>query len=198
MSVRARPVGPSAVLVDVAGPGEALALAAWVRDRSLPVVEVVPAAATVLLDGVDPAAVLPALAAWEPTAEAPTGGLVEVSVTYDGEDLDAVADAWGTTVAEVVERHAALTFVSAFCGFAPGFAYLAGLPDELSVPRLDSPRPRVPAGSVALAGTWCGVYPTASPGGWRIIGRTDVGLWDTRREPPALLPPGTRVRFVPA
>ncbi|NHC25132.1 allophanate hydrolase subunit 1 [Nocardioides sp. IC4_145] len=196
--MRARPVGPSALLVEVAGPAEALALAAWVREQGLPVVDVVPAAETVLLDGVDGATVLAALLAWVPTAEPPVGDLVEVPVTYDGEDLDAVAEAWGVTATEVVERHASLTFVAAFCGFAPGFAYLAGLPEELAVPRLDSPRPRVPAGSVALAGTWCGVYPTSSPGGWRIIGRTDVGLWDARREPPALLPPGTRVVFVPA
>lgn len=196
--MRTRPVGPSALLVEVAGPAGALALAAWVREQGLPVVDVVPAAETVLLDGAESATVLAALRDWVPTAEPPDGDLVEVPVTYDGEDLDAVAEAWGVTAAEVVERHASLTFVSAFCGFAPGFAYLAGLPDELAVPRLDSPRPRVPAGSVALAGTWCGVYPTSSPGGWRIIGRTDVGLWDPRREPPALLPPGTRVRFVPA
>jgi KipI family sensor histidine kinase inhibitor len=89
-------------------------------------------------------------------------------------------------------------FVSAFCGFAPGFAYLAGLPDELAVSRLDSPRPSVPAGSVGLAGPWCGVYPTSSPGGWRLIGRTEVPLWRPDRVDTALLAPGTRVRFVRA
>lgn len=198
MTARARPFGPSAVLVEVGGAAEALALAGWVRERGLPATDVVPAAETVLLDGVEPAEVLRALEDWVPTAEPPAGELVEVPVTYDGEDLAVVADAWGVDADEVVRRHASLTFVSAFSGFAPGFAYLAGLPDELAVPRLDSPRPRVPAGSVALAGTWCGVYPTASPGGWRIIGRTDVELWDPDREPPALLAPGTRVRFVPA
>ncbi len=93
-------------------------------------------------------------------------------------------------------RHTGTTFVAAFSGFAPGFAYLAGLDDEHAVPRLDSPRTRVPAGSVALAGTWCGVYPTASPGGWQLIGHTDARLWDVERDPPALLAPGTRVRFV--
>jgi KipI family sensor histidine kinase inhibitor len=83
-----------------------------------------------------------------------------------------------------------------FCGFAPGFAYCAGLPDRLAVPRLGTPRTRVPAGSVAVAGTWTGVYPTVSPGGWRLLGTTDAELWQVDRDPPALLPPGTRVRFV--
>ena len=97
----------------------------------------------------------------------------------------------------MVARHESTEFVSAFCGFAPGFAYLSGLPDELpEVPRLATPRTHVPAGSVALAGRWCGIYPTASPGGWRVIGHTDATLFDVRREPPALLAPGTRVRFV--
>jgi KipI family sensor histidine kinase inhibitor len=96
----------------------------------------------------------------------------------------------------VAARHQAVTFVSAFCGFAPGFAYLSGL--DAAVSRLATPRTRVPAGSVALAGTWCGVYPTTSPGGWRIIGSTDARLWDVDRDPPALLVPGTRLRFVAA
>lgn len=196
--MRARPVGPTAVLVEVGGPAEALALAAWVREQGVPVTDVVPAAETVLLDGTDPAAAVRVLAGWSPEAPPPAGALVEVPVVYDGEDLSFVAEHWGTSVEDAVERHGAATFVSAFCGFAPGFAYLAGLPDELAVPRLDSPRARVPAGSVALAGTWCGVYPTASPGGWRILGRTQVRLWDADRDPPALLAPGTRVRFVRA
>ncbi|MFI2706903.1 allophanate hydrolase subunit 1, partial [Nocardioides sp. CER28] len=99
---------------------------------------------------------------------------------------------------EVVDRHTSLTFTSAFCGFAPGFAYLTGLPEEWWLPRLDDPRPRVPAGAVAIAGEWCGVYPTASPGGWLLLGRTDATLWDPTAEEPALLAPGTQVRFVPA
>ena len=98
----------------------------------------------------------------------------------------------------MVARHGGIEFVSAFCGFAPGFAYLAGLPEEYAVPRLDSPRSRVPVGSVGLAGSWCGVYPSESPGGWRLLGHTDLTLWDPDRSEPALLAPGTRVRFVPA
>ena len=123
---------------------------------------------------------------------------MEVPVVYDGADLEDVAARWGTDVDEVVARHGGIEFVSAFCGFAPGFAYLAGLPEEYAVPRLDSPRSRVPVGSVGLAGTWCGVYPSESPGGWRLLGHTDLTLWDPDRSEPALLAPGTRVRFVPA
>ncbi|MFC5492956.1 allophanate hydrolase subunit 1 [Nocardioides caricicola] len=187
-----RPVGPRAVLVEVEDAAAALALATWARPR-VHADEIVPAATTVLFDGVTD---LAALADWSPGADAPAGELVEVPVVYDGPDLDFVAEQWGTDVAGVVERHTAVEYVAEFCGFAPGFSYLAGLPGDLAVPRLESPRPAVPPGSVGLAGTWCGVYPTASPGGWRLLGRTDAVLWDQARAEPALLPPGTRVRFV--
>jgi KipI family sensor histidine kinase inhibitor len=100
------------------------------------------------------------------------------------------------TVEEAVTAHTGTQFSVAFCGFSPGFAYLAGLPARLAVPRRASPRTRVPAGSVALADGWCGVYPQASPGGWALVGTTDVELFDLDRDPPALLTPGTRVRFV--
>ena len=116
-------------------------------------------------------------------------------MTYDGADLAYVAERWGTDPDGVAARLGELELVSAFCGFAPGFAYLSGLPAELAVPRLDSPRSAVPAGSVALADTWCGVYPTASPGGWRLLGHTTLTLWDANQAEPALLAPGTRVRF---
>jgi KipI family sensor histidine kinase inhibitor len=192
------PVGRSAVLAEVADAVEALALATWARAADVRAVEVVPAARTVLFDGVaDPAALSARLREWTPTRELPSGGRVEVPTTYDGPDLEFVAKAWGTDVAGVVARHSAVEYVAAFCGFAPGFSYLSGLPPELAVPRLESPRPRVAPGSVGLAGGWCGVYPTASPGGWRLLGRTDATLWDQARDQPALLPPGTRVVFVP-
>lgn len=194
MHVRA--VGPHAALVEVTDTAEALALARWARAERL-AADVVPGAATVLLDGV----VAPdglqgleaALRAWTPETSEPTGGQVELVVRYDGPDLEAVAELWGCPPDQVADRHRRTTFVSAFCGFAPGFAYLSG--GEWSVPRRACPRTRVPAGAVGLAGPWCGVYPRASPGGWQIIGHTDATLWDAGRDQPALLAPGTRVSF---
>lgn len=196
------PAGPRALLVEVGGAAEALDLAAWVRaEPTLRVDEVVPAARTVLLDGVaDPAAARARVAAWPGPRSAAAPRLVapevEVPVRYDGPDLDLVAEAWGCSPEEVVARHTATPFTAAFCGFAPGFAYLSGLPPSLHVPRRDSPRPTVPAGSVALAGEYAAVYPTASPGGWQLVGRTGLTLFDLAADPPARLTPGTRVRFV--
>ncbi|MDO9458442.1 carboxyltransferase domain-containing protein, partial [Nocardioides sp.] len=139
------PVGPTAFLVEVADAGAALGLAAHARHAGVAALEVVPGAETVLFDGVADAAALDrVLARWEPGSRAGVGELVEVPTTYDGADLDDVAERWGTDRAGAVERHAELEFVSAFCGFAPGFAYLTGLPDALAVPRLDTPRGRVP------------------------------------------------------
>lgn len=193
-----RPVGRTALLAEVEDATQAVALAGWARAARVDAVEIVPGAASVLFDGTqDAAALAERLRDWRPGGPAPSGDVVEVPVEYDGPDLDDVAAAWGTDRAGVAERHAAVEYVAAFCGFAPGFSYLAGLPAPLAVPRLPSPRARVPAGAVGLAGSWCGIYPTASPGGWRLIGRTDAPLWDVDRDPPALLPPGTRVRFVP-
>jgi KipI family sensor histidine kinase inhibitor len=99
------------------------------------------------------------------------------------------------SVEEVVARHSAGSYVSAFCGFAPGFAYLSGSDPVLHVSRRSSPRTRIPVGSVAIAGEYSAVYPSASPGGWRLLGRTGTPVWDVERDPPNLLPPGTRVRF---
>jgi KipI family sensor histidine kinase inhibitor len=192
------PVGRGAVLVEVGSADAALSLALWARGARVPAGEIVPAAATVLFDDVNDVDELGSLlGGWDPSAEPATGDLVEIPVVYDGEDLADVAERWSTDADGVVERHAQVEFVVAFCGFSPGFAYLSGLPEELGVPRLDTPRTKVPAGAVGLAGSWCAAYPTASPGGWRLIGRTDAPLWDAGREQPALLPPGTRVRFRP-
>lgn len=114
---------------------------------------------------------------------------------YDGPDLAAVAELTGLTEEEVVAAHTGSSWQVAFGGFAPGFAYLAGGDPRLQVPRRDQPRTTVPAGSVGLAGEFSGVYPRASPGGWQLIGRTDLVLWDLDRDPPALLAAGLRVRF---
>ena len=193
-------VGPAALRAEVADVRRALALAAWARAASVPATEVVPGARTVLFDGVpDLPALEDLLTRWTGAGEpGEAGPLVEVPVTFDGPDLADVAARWGTDSAGVADRLGRIELVSAFCGFAPGFAYLSGLPDELAVPRLDSPRPSVPAGSVAVADRWCGIYPTASPGGWRLLGRTHATLWDASSDAPALLAPGTRVRLVPA
>ncbi|MGW0819030.1 5-oxoprolinase subunit PxpB [Streptomyces viridiviolaceus] len=197
------PVGDDALLVEVSSGEEAQALhAELVRRRAegaLTVREIVPAARTVLLDGLaDPGRLASELTAAEvPPAPPRTGDVVEIPVRYDGPDLADVAAHWGVTQEEVVRVHAGTEFRVAFCGFAPGFGYLTGLPARYDVPRRATPRTAVPAGSVALAGPYTGVYPRSSPGGWQLIGTTDTVLWDHTRVPAALLSPGTRVRFVP-
>ena len=124
----------------------------------------------------------------------------EIPVCYGGEagpDLDAVAAATGLSAAEVVRLHVGTTHSVGMIGFAPGFPYLLGLPPALRLPRRATPRTAVPAGSVAIAEAQTGIYPRSSPGGWHVIGRTDSPLFDPRRDPPALLRTGDRVRFVP-
>ncbi|MEU0195229.1 allophanate hydrolase subunit 1 [Streptomyces afghaniensis] len=197
------PVGEDALLVEVSSGDEAQALHAELLRRraegSLSAREIVPAARTVLLDGLDaPARVAAELTAAElpPTPPRPRG-VVELPVRYDGPDLADVAAHWGVPEREVARIHAGTEFRVAFCGFAPGFGYLTGLPPRYDVPRRATPRTAVPAGSVALAGPYTGVYPRSSPGGWQLIGTTDAVLWDHARVPAALLSPGTLVRFVP-
>ncbi|MET8627794.1 5-oxoprolinase subunit PxpB [Kitasatospora sp. NPDC004669] len=197
-----RRVGERALLVELPGAAEVAALYGWLRERQAAgelgeVEELVPAARTVLLDGV---ADVPAVAALLRTARpraaaAASGPLVEVPTVYDGADLAEVAALWGVSEEAAVQIHTEPEYVVAFCGFAPGFGYLTGLPARYEVPRRDTPRSSVPAGSVALAGPYTGVYPSPSPGGWQLIGRTALALWDPEREPAALLAPGVRVRF---
>jgi allophanate hydrolase subunit 1 len=196
--VRVLPAGPDAVLVEVGTVEEATAVYVAARSAGMDVDELVPAARTVLFDGVrDRGRLLAFLDDLDLTGSAVVSEQAPgvLPTRYDGEDLEEVAKAWGMTRAEAVATHAGTSFTVAFCGFAPGFAYCTGLPERLAVSRLDRPRPRVPAGSVAVAGAFTGVYPHASPGGWRLLGRTDVTLWDPSAEPPALLSPGTAVRF---
>jgi KipI family sensor histidine kinase inhibitor len=206
-AVRLLPVGDTAWLVEAEELTEVRAWDTAVRDAGIPgVIDVVPAARTLLVrfdpHRGDRDAVREGLAALRPEPAspdgAPAGELVEVPVTYDGPDLPEVARRTGLTVAEVVEAHAGTAWEAAFSGFLPGFAYLAGGDRRLRVPRRAEPRTRVPAGAIALAGEWSAVYPRESPGGWQLLGRTDLTLWDPRRDPPATLRPGVRVRFVAA
>jgi 5-oxoprolinase (ATP-hydrolysing) subunit B len=128
-------------------------------------------------------------------ADQGAGAEIVVPVRYDGADLAEVASATGLTRAEVVRRHTAARYTVAFCGFAPGFAYLTGLDPVLHLPRRATPRTAVPAGSVALADQYTGIYPRSSPGGWRLIGTSELTVWDLERDPPTVLVPGSAVRF---
>jgi KipI family sensor histidine kinase inhibitor len=191
-----RPVGASALLIEVDDPPAWFAALDAERSAGrLAVTDIVPGATTVLLDGVQSVTALAAtLRSWPaPEAATVTEDGLDIPVTFDGPDLADVAAIAGLSDEAVVAALTGVAFQVAFGGFAPGFAYLRGLP--WSVPRLDSPRPRVPAGSVALAAEYAGIYPTASPGGWRLVGRTDIVLFDIDRSPPALLTPGRTVRF---
>lgn len=189
--MRILPCGDRAVLLDCADADEARRWHAALREHGATL-----GATTVLLRG-RPVDLRSLVGATEPAdLSAVAGREVEVPVVYDGPDLDAVARHCGLEPDEVVRRHVASRWTVAFAGFAPGFAYLSGGDPRLEVPRLERPRPRVEAGSVGLAGRFSGVYPRPSPGGWRLIGRTDAPLWDLDRDDPALLHPGDLVRFV--
>ena len=212
--MRVLPAGTAGVLVEVDNLAQVLALAAHLRAHPMPgVVDLVPAARTVLLvldgslttstatgaavrslasetlSGTDPART--------PAGADPVTETVTIPVVYDGEDLAEVGALTGWGADGVVARHTATTWTVAFSGFAPGFGYcVADGGPAWRVPRRATPRTRVPPGSVALADTWTGVYPSASPGGWQLLGRTTTAVWDLDREPPALLRPGVQVRFV--
>lgn len=193
-------VGTGALLLETESAEEVAALHAELLRRRAElggVRDIVPAARTVLLDGVtEPAALGARIARWEVPALAPSQGpLVRVPVRYDGPDLAEVAALWGVAADDVPEVVGGIVFRVAFCGFAPGFGYLTGLPARFHLPRRPTPRTSVPAGSLALAGEYAGVYPRSSPGGWQLIGSTDAVVWDPEREPAALFAPGVRVRF---
>lgn len=199
--VHVRTASDRAVLVEAPDLDTSMRLhRALEADPPTGVTELIPAARTILVH-YDPRAVTRerlagAILATEPdTGAAAASGAVTVPVHYDGEDLDDVAELLGVSVDEVVTRHTGATWQVAFCGFAPGFGYLACDDPLFDVPRRPSPRTRVPTGSVGLAGHFTGVYPRESPGGWQLIGHTDEVMWDLDREPPALFAPGATVRF---
>lgn len=210
------PLGDSAVTIqigdraDPAIAGRVRALAADIHAASLPPVRDLAlgyAALTVWYDALhtDYSTIVAALepivtaAATRPVSE-PTGAGVGrehiIPVHYDGPDLVEVAERTGLAASDVVARHSGRQYTVYFLGFVPGFAYLGELDPALVLPRRTEPRPRVPAGAVAIAGAQTAVYPYAIPGGWHLIGRTAAGLFEPSRDPPATLAPGDRVRFL--
>ncbi|HSS89182.1 MAG TPA: carboxyltransferase domain-containing protein, partial [Streptosporangiaceae bacterium] len=199
-SVRA--AGTRAVLAELTGTHDVLALQALLRERPLPgQLDVLAAAETVLVTADSPASarrIAAQLLRLDLAAAAqPDGGLVVIDTVYDGEDLAEVGELTGLGTDGVIAAHAGQLWTVAFTGFAPGFGYLIGENDALTVPRRESPRTAVPAGSVALAGKHSAVYPRRSPGGWQLIGHTGARMWDLDREQPALAALGRRIQFRP-
>lgn len=211
MTLDLRPAGSSALLATFATLQDTVAFRAGLADRPPGVTEVVSGARTLLfrydrahtdatrlradLARVTPTPTPAATADTATTADAAAAPVV-IPVTYDGDDLTAVADLAGMSPADLVAWHTGQVWTSAFCGFAPGFSYLTGTAPSLDLPRRSTSRTAVPSGAVALAGEFSAVYPRTSPGGWQLIGRTDVPMWSLDRDPPALAPAGTRIRFV--
>jgi KipI family sensor histidine kinase inhibitor len=200
--MRVLPMGPRSVLVEEIG--DPAAWAARFRRLAIPeVYDVVPAATTVLVVCADSASMARVRTRLEDVGPGDAGSVgdgavIEITVRYDGDDLELVAAATGLDVDDVVAAHTAPTYVVGFCGFSPGFGYLRGLDERLHVPRRATPRTRVPAGSVAIAAEYTAVYPRPSPGGWHLLGTTEELMFDPDRSPPALFEPGARVRFVAA
>jgi KipI family sensor histidine kinase inhibitor len=218
---RIEPLGDCAALIhcgeiiDTTINAQALAIARALEDARLPgIVDIAPAYASVCVR-YEPAAWTsadPAQSPFDRVAEnlrtlvdnaasdaATDAGSIEIPVTYGGQcgpDLADVAAHAGLTAEEVVARHSAAQYRVAMLGFSPGFPYLLGLDPALHMPRRATPRTRVPTGSVAIGGAQTGVYPRETPGGWHLIGRTTLHLFDPARDPPALLKPGMRVKFI--
>ncbi|WP_033290112.1 5-oxoprolinase subunit B family protein [Amycolatopsis jejuensis] len=199
--MRWRRYGEHAALLDCDSLEQMSAARATVEQAAVEgITEVVPGARTLLVVAEPASRALDAvrtLLAEADLSHPPSDEAREVTldVRYDGEDLELIARDAKCSVDDVVARHSGAIYTVAFTGFAPGFGYLTGLPAELQQPRLESPRTRVPVGAVAIAGEYTGVYPRASPGGWRLLGRTEATLFDASAERPALFAPGVRVRF---
>jgi KipI family sensor histidine kinase inhibitor len=203
-TLQARPAGESGFLIDVreTDPAQvALGLRAVAGRHRIDLVDVVPGLSTVLVTFSKPLShkhfqeILSEVES-EPTTRA-AGGSITIDVHYEGPDLAEVASLTGLSVPEIIDLHTSTSFHAAFSGFAPGFVYLTGVPEQLRVPRRPEPRTTLPGGSVALADQFTAVYPRPSPGGWRLIGITSMVLWDARQDPPAVIRPGMTVRFRP-
>ncbi|RKR20064.1 KipI family sensor histidine kinase inhibitor [Arthrobacter oryzae] len=197
-----RAVGTRAVLAELSGTQDVLALQALLLEKPLPgQLDILAAAETVLVKADSPASarrIAARLLQLDLTAPVQRGGeLVVIDTVYDGEDLAEVGRLTGLGAEGVIAAHSGQVWTVAFAGFAPGFGYMVGENQQLEVPRRGSPRTAVPAGSVALAGNYSAVYPRRSPGGWQLIGRTDARMWDLDRDQPALAAPGHRVQFRP-
>lgn len=197
--MRVLPFGPGALLAEYDSLAEVMSVDEALRGSQLAgIEEIIPAARTVLVKfrQVDRAALQELLV---PGAAATRieGPIVEIPVVYDGDDLGEVADATGLSHEQIIDTHSSTVYSAAFLGFTPGWAYLVGLPASLQLPRRSTPRTAVPAGSVAIANEFTGVYPTVSPGGWHLLGHTSVQMFDVDRDKPALVVAGDRVRFVP-
>ncbi|KAE8382423.1 allophanate hydrolase subunit 2-domain-containing protein [Aspergillus bertholletiae] len=200
--MRFLPMNLTTILVELPGLPETLALLFSLQSK--PVIgirEMIPAARTLLIH-FDPESVSAEALATEirqrdlSTINPQSNCQIEIPVRYDGEDLENIAKITGFSVEEVIRRHKESQYTVAFCGFAPGFSYLNGGDPALFVPRHQAPRTRIPAGSVAMAGAFSGIYPHSSPGGWQLVGTTSAKMWDTNRTPSALLQPGYQVKFV--
>lgn len=200
--MRFLPVNLNALLVELDNLEQTLALLASLTNAPIAgIEELVPAARTILIQwrpsACNMAELVRQISQRDVSARAERGGtLIDIPVHYNGDDLAEVAELLGITPAEVIHRHTGSEYTVAFTGFAPGFAYLSGGHPSFNVPRRSTPRTRIPAGAVGLAGSFSAVYPQASPGGWQIIGVTPTVMWDLARDVPALLQPGFRVKFV--
>lgn len=206
--MRVSPYGLEATIVDELAPGAAASLFDVVTNAcaaaGVTVRDVIPASCSLVVthDAVHSTIVQQLLS---DTCASPlvdheglsvSSGITVIPVCYDGVDLHTVAHLTGLSVDRVIALHSSAVYTVEFCGFSPGFSYLRGLPHELQIARRSSPRTRVPPGSVAIAALYSAVYPSESPGGWHLIGTTSARMWDTERNPPALLQPGATVRFV--
>jgi KipI family sensor histidine kinase inhibitor len=200
--MRFLPVSLTSMLVELADLEETLALLTSLQTTPVTGIEEMFPTARTLLVHFQPEEVTAAQLASELSKRELSANLlhfdrlIEIPVCHDGEDLAHVADLTGLSMKEVIQCHTKKEFTVALCGFAPGFAYLIGGDPALNVPRRENPRVQIPAGSVAIVGSFSGVYPQSSPGGWQLIGTTSMRIWDSSRSSNALLQPGNRVRFV--